>query len=309
MNTENRLSVIIVNYKTPDLVLNCVRSLENQIDHIRDHVFIVDNNSGNDDVVNITNALRQYNLSNLVTIIPSHHNKGFSAGNNIGITYSTAQYYLLTNSDTLLRPDAISNLLSAAALYPDAGIISPRLEWPDGTPQVSCFRFHTPVSELINSAGTGVITRLLKGYDVPLDITNVASYPDWTSFACVLIKHAVIEKIGLLDENYFMYYEDVDYCRRAKNAGFEIVNWPFAHVVHLQGMSSDVNILHKNNKRLPAYYYQSRARYFTKNYGKRGFIVSNICWITGRIISLFRKVIFGSCRQLPEYQHFDIWKK
>ena len=309
MNIEKKLCVVIVNYKTPQLTLDCIHSLQDQLDHKYDHIVIVDNNSGNDDIDTLKISMEQEGLSDLITLLASPENKGFSAGNNIGIKAVTARYYLLANADTLFRHNAISSLISAAEKFPKAAIISPRLEWPDGSPQISCFRFHSPLSEIIHSAGTGIVTRLLKKHEVPLQVENDVTMPDWTCFACVLIRQEVFQQVGFLDESYFMYYEDVDFCRRSKIAGFEVVNWPFAHVVHLQGQSSDVKKLHKDKKRLPSYHYQSRARYYTKFYGQLGFVMSNICWLAGRSISLMREILLGKSRTVPEYQHLDIWQK
>lgn len=305
---KKRLGVVIINYKTPELTLECIRSLRDQLDVTIDHIVVVDNNSGEEDVQRINHGIKQEGLAELVTLRISPVNKGFSSGNNIGIKAMDAKYYLLANADTLFRPGAIPQLLEAAEEFPEAGIISPRLEWPDGEPQVSCFRYYSPFSEIINAAGTGLVTGILKKFDVPLQTVEYQTKPDWTSFACVLIRQEVFDTVGLLDEGYFMYYEDVDYCRRAKQAGFEIINWPFAHVIHLRGQSSGIKKLHRDKKRLPAYHYQSRSRYYTKFYGTSGLLISNLCWLAGRTVSLFRELL-GKSRTVPEYQYLDIWKK
>lgn len=309
MNDNFRLLVIIINYKTSSLVLDCVDSLQEQLDHSIDHIVVVDNNSGVTEVDALSTTIATKKQNHLVSIISSSENKGFAAGNNIGITAFSAENYLLANADTIFRDGAIDNLLKAAKQHEEAGLISPRLEWKDGTPQKSCFRFHSPPYELICSAGTGLITSLLKRYDVPLEVVDKPSRPDWTSFACVLIRKEVLQLVGSLDEGYFMYYEDMDYCRLAKRSGFEILNYPDSHVVHLRGQSSGIKKLQTEKKRLPNYHYESRARYYTKFYGTIGFLASNICWSFGRTISLAREILFGKERTVPEFQYLDIWKK
>ena len=306
---SKRLCVVIVNYRTASLVLDCIETLREQLDHDLDHIVVVDNNSGGEDVPTIKAGLGERGLSSLVTVVASPENGGFSAGNNIGVRAVMADGYLLANADTLFRDDAIGELLRVTEKYPRAGILSPRLEWPDGEPQISCFRFHSPFSELINVAATRGITRLLGGYDVPLATVADASMPEWTSFACVLIRREVFERIGYLDEGYFMYYEDVDFCRRAREAGYGIVNWPGSHVVHLRGQSSGMKKMQKERKRLPAYYYHSRARYFVKFYGLAGFLAANLCWLVGRSISLLKEILLGRDRGVPLYQFVDIWKR
>ncbi len=304
-----RICVVIINYRTVTLSLNCIDTIVEQLNHSRDHIIVVDNNSGEDDLSILAAEIQQKGLANLVTLIPSSTNGGFSAGNNIGIKALHAEYYLLANADTLFRPTAINQLLEAIKEHPHVGILSPRLEWPDEQPQISCFRFHSPFSELINSANTWPITWMLKPFDVPQKIREEVTWPEWTSFACVLIKQDVFERIGYLDEDYFMYYEDVDFCRRAQQAGFTIVNWPSARVVHLRGQSSGLKKKQSEQKRLPEYYYKSRSRYFTKFYTVAGWWLSNMCWLVGRAISWPKELLLGRKRSVPEYQIVDIWKR
>jgi len=302
-----RLCVIIINYKTPGLTLDCIQTLRGQLDWNKDHIVVVDNNSGGDDIQELSACIAREGLAELVTFVASPDNNGFSAGNNLGINKVDAGFYLLANADTLFRPGAINSLLEAAGKYPRAGLISPRLEWPDGEPQISCFRFHSPVCEIIGSAGTGIITKIFKKYEVPLPLSNQPSRPEWTSFACVVVRKEVFDTIGLLDEGYFMYFEDVDFCRRAASAGFSIVNWPEAHVVHLRGQSSGLKKTQREKKRLPAYYYRSRARYYNKFYGKQGRLLANSSWLAGRSISFLRERLMGKSRTVPEHSFFDIW--
>ena len=222
------LAVVIINYRTPKLVIDSLQSLQPQIDSSRHKVMLVDNDSGDDSLPILEQAIKEYQWESWVTLIPSPVNGGFSAGNNVGIKAITAKAYLLLNSDTILRPGAIASLETALEKHPEAGLISPRLEWPDETPQISCFRYHSPISQFIDGAATGPITKLLDAYNVPIPVQNTPFRPQWTSFACVLIRQEVIEQIGLMDEGYFMYFDDVDYCHSAKNAGWNILHWPYA---------------------------------------------------------------------------------
>jgi len=127
-NTKKRLSIVIINYKTVILTLNCLKSLIKQIDKSKDHIIIVDNNSGGKDIKVIKKEIENNKLSDTVTLILSPENNGFSSGNNIGINAINSEYYLLVNNDTLFQPKAIDNFLLAIEKYPNAGIISPRLE-------------------------------------------------------------------------------------------------------------------------------------------------------------------------------------
>ncbi|WXG52263.1 MAG: hypothetical protein RNU03_16000 [Candidatus Sedimenticola sp. (ex Thyasira tokunagai)] len=191
--------------------------------------------------------------------------------------------------------------------FPDAGLFSPRLEWPDGIPQESCFRFLTPVGELISAARTGPVTKAFAKYNVPIAVSDQISYPEWTSFACVLVRGQVFEDIGLMDDKFFMYFEDVEFCHRAGASGWKIINDPSAHVVHLRGGSSPVKENARTGKRLPRYYYESRTRYFYKLYGWKGLLKANLFWSLGRIISLTRELLGKKAPHVSHKQWLDIW--
>jgi N-acetylglucosaminyl-diphospho-decaprenol L-rhamnosyltransferase len=301
------LAIIILNYRTPKLVIDCLASLESEVKIDRDTVIVVDNASGDQSVEIIEAAIASNNWIDWAAVLPSPNNGGFSAGNNLGMKSVKADAYLLLNSDTIVRKGAIDSLLKAMQADPEAGLISPRLEWPDAKPQISCFRYHSPWSELIASAGTAPVTKFLQKYDVPIPVSNVPFEPQWTSFACVLIRQEVIEQVGLMDEGYFMYYDDVDYCRRARNAGWKILHWPEARVVHLRGGSGSVKTDLAARKRPRPYLYASRSRYFAKFYGVLGLGLANFCWLVGRSISLVRELVKQKLPHTCEYQAQDIW--
>jgi hypothetical protein len=302
-----RLAVVIVNYRTPGLVVDALASIEAELDPGRDVALVIENDSGDDSAARIAAAIESRGWSRWARMIHSPCNGGFAAGNNLGLQDVEAPYYLLLNSDAYLRPGAIDSLLSAAEQHPEAGLVSPRLEWPDGEPQISCFRFHTPASELIGAAGTGPVTRILKGYEVPLPVDSAPSWPEWTSFACVMIRRELIEMTGLMDEGYFMYFDDVDYCRRATSTGWRVLNWPEARVVHLRGGTSPVKAAMAARKRPPAYYYASRSRYFVKFYGQAGLWLANICWLLGRGIAGLRELVGNKRPHACESAWRDIW--
>lgn len=308
MDMRYRIGVVIVNYRTSGLTLDCVRSVAPQLDAGLDRIVVVDNASGAGEADRLSSRLAESGMADLVTLVPLSVNCGFSAGNNAGIVSCDAEYYLLANSDTVFMPGAVERLLQAAIENPEAGIVSPRLVGRDGTIQVSCFHRPSPLSETIRSANTGIVTGMLARFNVPVPASAAPSRPDWTSFACVLVRRAVVDSIGLLDDGFFMYYEDVDYCRRARAAGFDIVNWPAATVVHLQGGSSDVDERAAAMKRLPLYYYQSRARYFRSCYGRPGLVLANVCWLAGRAVSIVRQALGNQSRPVPRHEFINIWK-
>jgi GT2 family glycosyltransferase len=301
------LSCVIVNYRTPQLVTECLATLLPELEGLDARVMVVDNHSGDDSPATIQAWLSSHDVAQRVALVQAQRNAGFSAGNNVGIRSLKAHYYLLLNSDTLIRPGAIRGLLEAAQQYPQAGLFSPRLEWPDGQGQESCFRFPTPLSEFSGATQTGFIERLLGSYVVALPVQDCIMQPQWTSFACVLIKNEVFQQIGLMDEGYFMYFEDVEFCFRAKRAGWEIVHDPRAHVVHLRGGSSPVKERTRQKKRLPRYFYESRTRCFSQMYGRPVLVLANLLWWMGRVVSKIRQVLGRPDKAAIEGQWLDIW--
>jgi N-acetylglucosaminyl-diphospho-decaprenol L-rhamnosyltransferase len=271
-------------------------------------VVIVDNASKDASVVAIDKWISENNLADRIKLISSPVNSGFSGGNNIGIKSVKASHYLLLNSDTVVRKDAIRILLDTLSQEKTVGLVSPRLEWPDGVSQESCFKYHTPISEFIGSAKTGLITKLFTNFVVAQSVSDSPCNYSWTSFASVMIKAEVFSDIGLMDEGYFMYFEDVEFCHRAKKAGWEIMYEPSAHVVHLRGGSSPLKAQAKLRKRLPRYFYESRTRYFFQAYGRVGLLSANLLWTSGWAISSVRSMLSRSYRSdTSEKQWRDIW--
>jgi len=302
-----RLLVVIINYKTPDLSCGAVRSLAEQIDPTCDKVVVVDNASQDSSVEIINDFIDVNGWGDWVSVIESDLNGGFSAGNNLGMKSVDAQYYLLLNSDAYVHENAVECLRVTADSNPRAGIIGPRLEWPNGSQQVSCFYNLSPVNSFLHSAKTGVFTKLFgffgsKEVAISLVQHNIGQ-PEWLSFACVLLRGEMVKDIGLMDEGYFMYREDNDYCRRAINAGWKLEFEPKSRVVHLNNGSSNQSGV----KRLPKFYFNSRARYFLKYYGRLGLLQANVFWCAGRCISSLREMLSRKPKAFHSTMWADIW--
>ena len=305
--------IVVLNYRTPAMTLDCLASLEPEVASVPGtRAVVVDNASGDGSAEVIAEAIAGRGWGAWATLLPATSNRGFAAGNNEAIRSALAEpsppsAFLLMNSDTIARPGMLASLMEAASKHPEAGLIGPRLEWPDGTPQAGGFRWHHPVSELIGAAATGPLTRLLGRYVVALPPPGGTAECQWLSFACVLIRREVFQKIGLLDEGFFMYYEDVDFSRRAVGAGFGVLRWPEARVVHLRGGSSAVKSQQASRRRISRYYYESRARYYAKHFGPLGPLTANLCWTAGRGVSLIREAIRNKRPHTAHRQGLDIW--
>ncbi len=181
--------IVVINFRTPDLVKDCLASLGPDLVAADARIAVVDNFSNDGSAEEIAAWLMTGDLwKSRIFLVRSPSNEGFSGGNNIGIEAFDAAHYLLLNSDTLVRPGALRAMLDASAREKDAGIIAPRLEDEDGTPQISCFRFHSPLSEFLRGAETAPLDRMFGSAVVPMPVSDKPIDCDWASFACVLIK-------------------------------------------------------------------------------------------------------------------------
>jgi hypothetical protein len=299
------LAVIVLNYRTLELTIGCLSSLAREVESgIR--VVVVDNASRDGSGEGLASLVLERGWSSWATVLLSSVNGGFAAGNNLGIQSIDAKAYLLLNSDTLVKPGTLRSLRGAMGLHPEAGIVGAGLLTPAGDQDYSAFRVPTPFSELVRTARTGPVTRLLSQHNPILPLSSEPFEPGWVGFACVLIRREVVDAIGPLDDDYFMYFEDVDYCRRARQAGWKVLYWPAAHVVHIHGGSSGVTKDGGWRRRAPRYYYESRARYYAKFYGRPGLWLANCLWHVGRAVSLPRELL-GRPAGLRDQESRDIW--
>lgn len=307
------LLIVVVCFRAVELTINCLRSLASEIEFMPGiRVAVCENGTNKNAAKRLRQTIQERNWSAWCDLTVISPNRGFSGGNNIVLRQALhwptpPRHFLLLNADTIVLPGAISELIKGQKLNPNAGIISPRLVGYDVQPRHNCFIHFHPLSELIRSANTGVITRFFKGFNIPMPINHQPMLFNWTSFACALIRREVVDQIGVLDDGYFLYFDDADYCRRAWNAGWQVLNWPASRVVHLEGQSNPLPKLQRLRKRKPWYYYASRSRYYAKFYGRSGLFAANVCWYIGWGIAWLRHFIFGSTLPICEFEKRDIW--
>ena len=302
-----KVVISIINYRTADLTIQCAKSVLDDIRDLDCQVVIVDNASGDGSADEIQTWIDSDIGHQGVILVRSPRNTGFSGGHNQGIGAAAAEYYLLLNSDAVLLPGFLKSILSAADNAPNIGLFAPRIDYDTGAQQVNCFRFHSPASEFIRGAASGPVTRALRRYEVPLDMPPSQDQIDWASFACILLRTRMIKDVGAMDTGYFLYFEDVEYCWRARQKDWHVAYVPKARAIHFRGGSGPVKALEKEKKRLPSYFYASRTRMLRQFYGWFGLLLANLFWLTGRGIAHLR-ALFG--RAAPKTNHCeaqDIW--
>jgi N-acetylglucosaminyl-diphospho-decaprenol L-rhamnosyltransferase len=286
--------IVIVNYRTADLVVNCLNSLASQINELSGgRVLVIDNASGDGSVARLTSTINGEGWQEWASVLSLDHNGGFAFGNNAGIRIALnspvgCDYLLLLNPDTLARPQAIKALIDFMDAHPEAGIAGSQLENAEGGEECSAHQFHSPLGELTEGASLGVLDRLLKNHLVTPPPKKDAHRCDWVSGASMIIRSEVFKDIGLLDEGYFLYYEEEDFCRRALLAGWEIWYVPLSRVMHLEGASTGIRA---KAKRRATYWYDSRRRFYVKHYGVIGLAMADLLWTIGRTTLIFRRLI------------------
>lgn len=292
-----KVLVVIVNYKTADLTVNCLRSLVAERQFLPEMtVTVVDNNSPDGSVAQIQRAIATEGWEDWVSLLASEHNGGFAYGNNFAIrpalqSAEPPAYFLLLNPDTEIRSGAIKILVDFLEQHPEAGIAGSSYELADGTPWQITLRFPTLLSELDSGLRLGIVSKLLKKWVVAQPAGDRITQADWLPGASMLIRRQVIESIGLMDEGYFLYYEETDYCLQAKRGGWSCWYVPQSVVMHIGGQSTGVEVADRPPERLPQYCFDSRRRYFTKNYGWLYTAITDLIWIAGFSLWKIRQII------------------
>jgi N-acetylglucosaminyl-diphospho-decaprenol L-rhamnosyltransferase len=198
-----------------------------------------------------------------VHVIENQRNVGFAAANNQAIRSSSGRYVLLLNSDTIASPESTERLVRFADQRPAVGVVGAMLLNPDGSFQGSFADFPSLRSEVLSASGLGprLFGRWYPNYG-PRQ-SQVARRVDYVQGACMLARRAAVDRVGLLDEDYFMYNEETDWCRRMHCAGWESWYVPEAQIVHYGGQSTR-QVRHAMVQAL----YRSKVRYFQKHYGR-----------------------------------------
>ena len=254
-----KLSILIVNWNTRDLVVNCVNSILNYATDFDFEVVVVDNDSsdGSGDELR-----RQFGDNKNIKIIRASENLGFAKGNNLAFKHSTGEYILLLNPDTKVRPQALQKLVNYMESHKSVGAVGPKIINPDGTTQQSVRQFPRIFTSLLIFSGLHRWFRpkhyLMDGFDY----LHEASV-DQVMGAAFMTRRVVIEKLGFMDENFWLWYEEVDFCKRVKAAGYDVRFYPNTIVEHHQGQSfSQVSVLQRKKIifRSLVYYFQKHGR-------------------------------------------------
>jgi N-acetylglucosaminyl-diphospho-decaprenol L-rhamnosyltransferase len=289
------IAVVIVTYKSAQLAINSLRSIqaERATHGLTIRAIIIDNASGDFDT--IAHAAEVNNWSSWVTLIAAPRNGGFAYGNNLGIERAFSSgppaYVYLLNPDTEVRSGAIGSLVKFLEAHPDVGIAGSSIENPDGSEWPIAFRFPTLLSEFSAGLNLGLVMRALRRWDVAQNMSHSPQAVDWICGAAMMIRPAVFAAIGGLDENYFLYFEETDFCFRAKQAGFSTWYVPESRIMHIVGQSTKVTERTIRARRLPGYWFESRRRYFAASFGVSHAMVIDMIAVLANSLGLLKRIV------------------
>ena len=306
-----RVSIVIVNYCSAPLTLACLESLAVERKRPADFdVVVVENDSPDDSFRELSDGISARPWDRWVRLEKMPRNGGFSYGVNAGVRIGLdaadkPDAFLLLNPDTYVRPGALDALTDALLADDGLGIVGSRLEDPDGTQQHSRFRFPSISNQFADALRIGFVQRLLGDRATCPPLCDEAHDIDWLAGASMLIRREVFEHAGMFDEDFFLYFEELDFIRRAANHGFRTRYVPASRVVHLVGQSTGVTSRGARPRRTPAYWFTSRSRYYRKHHSWLHKKIADVAFVLGRSAHHGLRVLRGRPNQDPPRYLWD----
>ena len=265
------IAIITVNYRSGALVCEAIESIAQerlQFPNIR--LIVVDNDSG-DDSVELINGYLDREKIDWVTLLEAGKNGGYAFGNNTAIRHleglaTPPDFLWFLNPDTKLREGATEALIEFLNSNPRT-LVGSRLEDEDGTLQISTFNFPSLATEFLGAMRLGILDRTFSQSLITVDPHDQIIECDWLAGASVMMSWSDLQEVGLMDEKFFLYYEEVDFFIKAKKLGLTCAYEPKSRVYHAVGASTGISNLRKRAPRRPRYWFDSRRYFYLKNYG------------------------------------------
>lgn len=296
------VAVIVVNYRTPDLAVTCVRTLAAERSHLPGlEVMLVDNASGDGSAERMRSGLSDLIDSGFVTLLPLTINGGFGWGNNQALLRLTArpaapEFVMLLNPDCEVERGAICSLVDELRAHPRCGVAGSQLVNPDGSLSGSAFRFHSVGTEFVRGARLSTLHRLL-GVSPVLIQSEVPVEADWLTGAACMFRVEALAEVGLFDHGFFLYFEEVELSHRLQCAGWRARFVPASRIMHVGGAATGVREAKAvSAASVPPYWYQARRRYFARAYGVKTAFAANLAWLAGDWLARMLGLVLPSRR-------------
>jgi len=229
------VSVIVVSFNTREILRQCLQSVVENTNGLEAEIIVVDNGSTDGSAEMVEEEFPRARLHR------STHNLGFAGANNLALESAQGRYFVLLNSDAFLAPGALALAIRHMDETPECGLGGCRLIGRDGSPQPSSRCFHSVLDDAIVLSGLAArfpLSKFFGRFDRTWADQSVPAIVDWVPGAFSILRPAALQRVGLFDTNFFLYYEEVDLCRRFKRAGISVWYWPDIEVIHLGGESS-----------------------------------------------------------------------
>ncbi|MBC7499646.1 MAG: glycosyltransferase family 2 protein [Herminiimonas sp.] len=273
------ISIVVVSYNTSELLIPMRRAILASKGDLNLQTIVIDNASKDESVATLE---REFSES---TLICNKKNVGFGRANNQAVPLVTGRYVLLLNTDAFVASDTLSATVKYMDEHPECGILGTRLVGRDGDLQPVCRNFPNPWNVFLQRSGLTRFFPATKMVDEPFPNDDIPRECDWVVGCYLLVRRSVIEQCGLFDPRYFLYFEEVDFCKRAKRSGWKVIHFPSTTVIHLGGESAkSEGSLTPSGKQISALQIESELLYYRKHFGLTG-LLAFVClsWLTDLI--------------------------
>src|SRR3990170_6021491 len=272
------LHFILVNWNTKQLLLNCINSIYATVADLKYQITVVDNGSLDDSVKAVHERFPQ------VVVIENVENRGFAAAVNQALEENLAGYTVLLNTDSVLQKGAIHTLYTFMEQHGDSGMVGAQLIKPNGTRQHSYDNYPTLATELFNKSLLRVF--FPRKYPSKKQVLNQPVEVESVIGACLMVRNETVKQVGRLDENYFFFLEETDWCYRIRKAGWKIYHVPDAKVIHIGGESKKMAPWQSQVE-----YCRSLYIFFKKNRSGLSYIVLRILYVMKIVLNLIANII------------------
>ncbi len=305
MTRDAKILVVIVNYNSFDFCQKCLESLaKEKLLHPHLKIHVVDNCSPDGSAQNLQELVKKKNWHDWVQITAHPKNDGFGAGNNVALeanlaSNEPADFYLLINPDTEVRPGAVGALLDFMQKNPQASILGPRTESTPGQVDPSAFRFPSLGSDFLAGFRVRFFDKIFHRWLIAPKPSTHPKQCDWISGGCMFIRREVLATIGLFDEDFFLYFEETDLCHRASRHGLQTWYVPSAVIMHWAGGSTGIVLDGRPPLPMPICWFQSRRHYLRKYHSAFYVCCCDLVFALGRSFWQLRAWI----RKQPSEDH------
>lgn len=289
--THTPLDVLVVNYNTAKLLQPMFDALRQPNSAEPTRYLVVDNASADNSLERLENVCPE------ALLLANEKNVGFGRANNQLVEHLQGKYALLINTDAFVAADTLNKTLDYMEAHPDCGVLGVRLVGREGDLQPSCRYFPTPLNVFLSRTGLERFFPVVKRVDdMEWDHASVREC-DWVPGCYYLIRREVIDQVGLFDPRYFLYYEEVDHCKRVKQAGWKVVFYPDTTVVHIGGESAKTVVeLNAVSRQIPKMQIESELLYFRKHHGLSGLALHMFLVCLGDLILALKALLKGRGR-------------